>query len=93
MITVMIRGRHRGLPVAIDRAIMLPSEFEKANSILEVAAEQKEAHEERDKTSIVINIISDSESALGKEQSKEDFEVRMVENKDNIGVGLAPSAH
>ncbi|KAH9485514.1 Low-affinity potassium transport protein [Psilocybe cubensis] len=26
---VMIRGRHRGLPVAIDRAIMLPSEFKK----------------------------------------------------------------
>ncbi|TFK44919.1 cation transport protein-domain-containing protein [Crucibulum laeve] len=26
---VMIRGRHRGLPVAIDRAVMLPSEFQK----------------------------------------------------------------
>jgi len=26
----MIRGRHRGLPVAIDRAIVLPYEFEKA---------------------------------------------------------------
>ncbi|KAH7102157.1 cation transport protein-domain-containing protein [Auriculariales sp. MPI-PUGE-AT-0066] len=26
---VMIRGRHRGLPVAIDRAVMLPSEFRK----------------------------------------------------------------
>ena len=26
---VMIRGRHRGLPVAIDRAVILPSEFEK----------------------------------------------------------------
>ena len=25
----MIRGRHRGLPVAIDRAVILPSEFEK----------------------------------------------------------------
>ena len=25
----MIRGRHRALPVAIDRAIMLPHEFEK----------------------------------------------------------------
>lgn len=25
----MLRGRHRGLPVAIDRAVMLPSEFEK----------------------------------------------------------------
>jgi Trk-type K+ transport system membrane component len=24
----MIRGRHRGLPVAIDRAVMLPNEFE-----------------------------------------------------------------
>lgn len=24
---VMLRGRHRGLPVAIDRAVMLPMEF------------------------------------------------------------------
>lgn len=24
----MLRGRHRGLPVAIDRAVMLPAEFE-----------------------------------------------------------------
>ena len=29
---VMIRGRHRGLPVAIDRAIMLPREFQKGLS-------------------------------------------------------------
>ncbi|KAK7472408.1 hypothetical protein VKT23_000522 [Stygiomarasmius scandens] len=26
---VMLRGRHRGLPVAIDRAVMLPMEFER----------------------------------------------------------------
>lgn len=26
---VMLRGRHRALPVAIDRAIMLPHEFKK----------------------------------------------------------------
>lgn len=25
----MIRGRHRGLPVAIDRAVVLPYEFER----------------------------------------------------------------
>lgn len=25
----MIRGRHRGLPVALDRAVLLPHEFEK----------------------------------------------------------------
>lgn len=29
----MLRGRHRGLPVAIDRAIMLPTELQKAESI------------------------------------------------------------
>ncbi|KAG2038690.1 cation transport protein-domain-containing protein [Suillus americanus] len=28
---VMLRGRHRGLPVAIDRAIMFPSEFKNTN--------------------------------------------------------------
>ncbi|EJD08005.1 TrkH-domain-containing protein [Fomitiporia mediterranea MF3/22] len=30
MVAVMLRGRHRGLPVAIDRAVMLPFEFQKA---------------------------------------------------------------
>lgn len=29
LIAVMIRGRHRGLPVAIDRSIILPSELDK----------------------------------------------------------------
>ncbi|KAH9911185.1 cation transport protein-domain-containing protein [Fomitopsis serialis] len=29
---VMIRGRHRGLPVAIDRAVMLPAEFSHAST-------------------------------------------------------------
>ena len=27
MILVMLRGRHRGLPVAIDRAILLPHAY------------------------------------------------------------------
>ncbi|KAF9529697.1 cation transport protein-domain-containing protein [Crepidotus variabilis] len=30
---VMLRGRHRGLPVAIDRAIMLPSEVQQAEEV------------------------------------------------------------
>ncbi|KAF8841742.1 TrkH-domain-containing protein [Paxillus ammoniavirescens] len=33
---VMIRGRHRGLPVAIDRAIILPYEFKKAEDDLDL---------------------------------------------------------
>ena len=28
LIATMVRGRHRGLPVAIDRSILLPSELE-----------------------------------------------------------------
>ncbi|KAJ3914684.1 cation transport protein-domain-containing protein [Lentinula edodes] len=30
---VMLRGRHRGLPVAIDRAVMLPSEYQRHDEI------------------------------------------------------------
>lgn len=32
MCAVMIRGRHRGLPVAIDRAIVLPNEYNKEDN-------------------------------------------------------------
>lgn len=41
MCVVMIRGRHRGLPVAIDRAVMLPKEFRKPDTeAMFVAQEQ-----------------------------------------------------
>jgi Trk-type K+ transport system membrane component len=36
---VMIRGRHRGLPVAIDRSVMLPKEFEEQDQ--EVLEEER----------------------------------------------------
>ncbi|WVR05816.1 hypothetical protein IAU60_002841 [Kwoniella sp. DSM 27419] len=39
VICVMLRGRHRGLPVAIDRAVMLPKDF--------TAAEENAFEEER----------------------------------------------
>ncbi|WRT64079.1 uncharacterized protein IL334_001007 [Kwoniella shivajii] len=39
MVAVMLRGRHRGLPVAIDRAVMLPKDF--------TAAEETAFEEER----------------------------------------------
>lgn len=29
----MLRGRHRGLPVALDRAVMLPQEFKRSESV------------------------------------------------------------
>ncbi|KAK7057587.1 potassium transport protein [Favolaschia claudopus] len=42
---VMLRGRHRGLPVAIDRAVMLPFEFSASRDI---DAEEQPGTEERD---------------------------------------------
>ncbi|KIK67556.1 hypothetical protein GYMLUDRAFT_257413 [Collybiopsis luxurians FD-317 M1] len=40
VIAVMLRGRHRGLPVAIDRAVMLPSEYQRHDEIdAEVASQ------------------------------------------------------
>lgn len=44
---VMIRGRHRGLPVAIDRAVMLPNEF--AEEDAEVAEEERSRRSRRDR--------------------------------------------
>lgn len=35
----MVRGRHRGLPNAIDRAVMLPTEFKK---ILQIDGDEEE---------------------------------------------------
>lgn len=40
----MLRGRHRGLPVAIDRAVMLPFEFERDNITRESSAETSEVN-------------------------------------------------
>lgn len=33
----MLRGRHRGLPVAIDRAVMLPKEFQQSQEVFDDA--------------------------------------------------------
>jgi hypothetical protein len=37
----MIRGRHRGLPVAIDRAVMLPKEFKKTDTIAPLVGQEQ----------------------------------------------------
>ena len=38
----MLRGRHRGLPVAIDRAVMLPFEFREESDSEEESEENTE---------------------------------------------------
>ncbi|ORY31209.1 cation transport protein-domain-containing protein [Naematelia encephala] len=56
---VMLRGRHRGLPVAIDRAVMLPRDF--------TAQEEEEFEEERSRR------MSRRESAIISEDAINSF--------------------
>ncbi|KAJ3811574.1 potassium transporter [Lentinula aff. lateritia] len=39
VIVIMVRGRHRGLPVAVDRAVMLPEELMKKNKDVDTNAD------------------------------------------------------
>ncbi|KAI8968231.1 cation transport protein-domain-containing protein [Mycotypha africana] len=52
LIILMYRGRHRGLPAAIDRSILLPSE--------QLAQKEKEDEERRRNTSASIQLMNDS---------------------------------
>ncbi|PIL35135.1 transporter [Ganoderma sinense ZZ0214-1] len=45
---VMLRGRHRGLPVALDRAVLMPSEFLTTRSTAPPPEDQLEVHEKND---------------------------------------------
>ena len=36
----MIRGRHRGLPAAIDRAVMLPAELQQTDDLIRESRSQ-----------------------------------------------------
>ncbi|KAI1788852.1 TrkH-domain-containing protein [Ganoderma leucocontextum] len=44
---VMLRGRHRGLPVALDRAVLMPSEFLATRSLGRPLEDQPEAAQEK----------------------------------------------
>lgn len=56
IILVMIRGRHRGLPVALDRAVLMPSEFlvtassatQQPEQLQEDPTDEKDAHDHQD---------------------------------------------
>ncbi|RXK41787.1 hypothetical protein M231_01022 [Tremella mesenterica] len=51
VIAVMLRGRHRGLPVAIDRAVMLPKDFTEQD---EIAFEQERSRRLSRRTSSIL---------------------------------------
>jgi hypothetical protein len=51
----MLRGRHRGLPVAIDRAIMLPHEFEKLQELKVPIDGSRDSNERADVPALVVD--------------------------------------
>lgn len=48
LILIMLRGRHRGLPLAIDRAIMFPIEYLRTSPGERDKEEKKRVHEAGD---------------------------------------------
>lgn len=53
----MLRGRHRGLPVAIDRAVMLPFEFKKTSGTQENGTDVIHGGEENNPVSPIVSDI------------------------------------
>ncbi|KAI6014220.1 cation transport protein-domain-containing protein [Pisolithus microcarpus] len=81
---VMLRGRHRGLPVAIDRAVMLPSEFKNAeeNSDPQPTVDKKRSsHHSSNQASRLFNgpgevvDLPENEEGIGEKTSETRTEV------------------
>ncbi|KAF7351098.1 Potassium transport protein [Mycena sanguinolenta] len=71
---VMIRGRHRGLPVAIDRAVMLPMEFAPPSD----SDAQKPTAVEEDNA--ISNGQAPGKASSGYDKSSDDAEWRLRRN-------------
>jgi len=65
----MLRGRHRGLPVAIDRAVMLPLEFQKSDD--DFADERSDHPSETDHTAPANRRNMEDESSINDEDKQQ----------------------
>ncbi|KAJ7188712.1 cation transport protein-domain-containing protein [Mycena filopes] len=74
---VMIRGRHRGLPVAIDRAVMLPMEFASRNQ----SAQQSTFGNEAPVSSGHEKASDDTESRLRRNARRQSTEEATFEER------------
>ncbi|KAL5504739.1 hypothetical protein ACEPAH_7402 [Sanghuangporus vaninii] len=89
IIAVMIRGRHRGLPVAIDRAVMLPFEFKKAVGYPEDNEITTVTEPDGHKPERILE-ETEPESGLGPGQESEDLnQVRSIVDSPTEGTSIA----
>ncbi|KAE9400631.1 hypothetical protein BT96DRAFT_965214 [Gymnopus androsaceus JB14] len=91
---VMLRGRHRGLPVAIDRAVMLPSEYQRHDEIDAETASQYFSH---GNSHYQDNEGSAEDYAQTEEPSGEEEGLSVLQESRqaslSISCGLVPSLH
>ncbi|KAI6029310.1 cation transport protein-domain-containing protein [Pisolithus microcarpus] len=90
---VMLRGRHRGLPVAIDRAVMLPSEFKNAEENPDpqpTVHEKRSSHHSSNQASRLFNRpgevvdLPENEEGIGEKRSESDeHELRLRASRRN----------
>ncbi|KAI5982486.1 cation transport protein-domain-containing protein [Pisolithus albus] len=89
---VMLRGRHRGLPVAIDRAVMLPSEFKNTEENFDpqpAVDEKRTSHHSSNQASRLFNRpgevvdIPENEEGIGEKRSSDEHELRLRASRRN----------
>ncbi|KAI6046355.1 cation transport protein-domain-containing protein [Pisolithus marmoratus] len=89
---VMLRGRHVGLPVAIDRAVMLPSEFNKAEEVPDpqpTLNEKRSSHHGSTRASRLFNRpgeaadIHESEEVSANRSERDELRLRTSRRNSN----------
>ena len=88
---VMIRGRHRGLPVALDWAVLMPSEFLTADSMEPPPEDHREEHEKSDQhdPDLPGNVIDEVPRLL--QQDRDELAARMRLRTRTISLQVAES--
>lgn len=82
---VMLRGRHRGLPVALDRAVMLPSEFRPKEKEKEVS---NPTDLDQDTPKTYPSQDARREGAASSHDLTEKIDQRQKQNRDSLGTFL-----
>ncbi len=89
---VMIRGRHRGLPVAIDRAILLPSELELEDALDDDVSQFNDETWDRESTYVVDPSAATSQTSMNVDRQRSNSSGSSTDANGMSGVRRVPSS-
>lgn len=90
VIATMLRGRHRGLPVAIDRSILLPQELEDQDAVEEAWSMLDFTSRAGDPVQSFHRTSTTSPMRPGADEGEKDVvEEAMIANQDGLAVGVS----